>query len=87
MNKIIDWLQVFDRDDLLIFLSELIEASYVDCIDKMKYELPCVVKGYENNTGVVIHEWYESALAIQSEDVRAAFDDVSDEVELSKPGE
>lgn len=73
-TTVINWLQVFDRDDLLLFLSELItEIKYYETDD------------YASPWDDLIKEWYKSSLAIQNEDSREAFNDVVDEVELTRP--
>lgn len=68
------WLNVFDQEDLSQFIEEISKAfrqgSETDDWDAI---------------AAVIHEWHESALAIQSPEIAAAFEDESDEVLLTPP--
>ncbi|HAA26752.1 MAG TPA: hypothetical protein DCE56_02530 [Cyanobacteria bacterium UBA8553] len=69
------WLKVFDTEELSELLTE-IENTY-----------RLVGSGAEawDNLDVVIHEWRESAIAIQSQELATAFSDEIDEVLLTEP--
>jgi superfamily I DNA/RNA helicase len=73
-TKVNDWLSAFDKDDLQSLVKELIEAMQL--IDPRE-------DGFKELQSV-IHEWQESARAIQSNEVS---DDEPDEVPLTNPCE
>ncbi|NWF59556.1 MAG: hypothetical protein HXY43_09725 [Fischerella sp.] len=70
------WLIVFDEEELNEFINEVTQAyRLVDLYEKAWDELDAI-----------IHEWYESALAISNPELRAAFSQISDEeIALSQP--
>ncbi len=68
------WLNVFDREYLSQFIEEISYAF------RQGSET-----GDWDAIAAAIHEWHESALAIQSPEIAAAFDDESDEVLLTQP--
>lgn len=75
MKQSSKWMQIFDRDDLIDFIEELLtsyDESMCTCED-------------DNRIQNIIHEWYESSLAIQSGVLDEALNDKTDEVELTKP--
>ncbi|MBE9208162.1 hypothetical protein IQ244_16825 [Nostoc sp. LEGE 06077] len=69
------WLSVFDSDDLQEFIKELSEAFRL--IDSSTTAWKMIE--------VLIHEWHESAIAISSPELAAAFSTETDEVALTKP--
>ena len=69
------WLTVFDSDDLQDFIKEVSEAFRL--IDSSSTTW--------NMIDAIIHEWHESAIAIASPDLAAAFSDKIDEVPLTEP--
>ncbi|MCC3465664.1 MAG: hypothetical protein JGK37_06435 [Microcoleus sp. PH2017_06_SFM_O_A] len=64
------WLTVFDSDELCELIAELEKA----------YRLAESESGAWNQIEIVIHEWHESAKAISSPELAAAFSDEIDEV-------
>lgn len=68
------WLKVFDNEELTELIAE-VEAAF-----KVGSET-----GVWDTLDVVIHEWHESALAIQSPELADAFNDEHDEVLLTQP--
>ncbi|MCC3410730.1 MULTISPECIES: hypothetical protein [unclassified Microcoleus] len=69
------WLTVFDSDELCELIAELEKA----------YRLAESESGAWNQIEIVIHEWHESAKAISSPELAAAFSDEIDEVLLTPP--
>jgi hypothetical protein len=69
------WLTVFDSDELSELIAELEKA----------YRLAESESGAWNQIEIVIHEWHESAKAISSPELAAAFSDEIDEVLLTPP--
>ncbi|MCC3417369.1 MAG: hypothetical protein JGK24_15305 [Microcoleus sp. PH2017_29_MFU_D_A] len=69
------WLTVFDSDELCELIAELEKA----------YRLAESESGAWNQIEIVIHEWHESAKAISSPELAAAFSDEIDEVFLTPP--
>jgi len=71
------WLSVFDREELHDFIQEVMEA----------YRLTDCTKELPNTVNAIIHEWHESAIAIASPELAAAFsdDDESAELPLTEP--
>jgi len=69
------WLTVFDSDELSELIAELEKA----------YRLAESESGAWNQIEIVIHEWHESAKAISSPELAAAFRDEIDEVLLTPP--
>jgi hypothetical protein len=69
------WLRVFDSDDLQDFIKEVSEAFRL--IDSSSRTW--------NMIDAIIHEWHESAIAIASPELAAAFSDEIDEVPLTQP--
>ncbi|QLE58107.1 hypothetical protein [Nostoc sp. TCL26-01] len=69
------WLSVFDTDDLQEFIKELSEAFRLIDSSTTAWEI----------IDILIHEWYESAIAIASPELAAAFSTETDEVPLTKP--
>lgn len=69
------WLTVFDSDELCELIAELEKA----------YRLAESESGAWNQIEIVIHEWHESAKAISSPELAAAFSAEIDEVLLTPP--
>jgi hypothetical protein len=69
------WLSVFDADDLQEFIKELSEAFRLIDSSITAWEI----------IDAIIHEWYESSIAICSPELAAAFSAETDEVPLTKP--
>ncbi|MEH1929362.1 hypothetical protein [Nostoc sp.] len=69
------WLSVFDSDDLQGFIKELSEAFRLIDSSPTAWEM----------IDALIHEWHESALAIVSPELAAAFSAETDEVPLKSP--
>ena len=57
------WLAVFDTDELNEFINELMSAYRVSDRQEQAW----------NELEAIIHEWYESALAISNPELEAAF--------------
>ena len=74
-ENIYGWLKVFDKDEL----SELIVEIEKD------YRLAESEPAAWDRIEATIYEWHESAIAISSPEVAAAFSDEIDEVLLTKP--
>ncbi|HEY9854041.1 MAG TPA: hypothetical protein V6D28_31530 [Leptolyngbyaceae cyanobacterium] len=69
------WLREFDSDELTEFITE-VESAYRLVGEESE--------GWDK-LDALIHEWHESAIAISSEALAAAFDDEVDEALLTKP--
>ncbi|MBE9214116.1 hypothetical protein IQ247_15820 [Plectonema cf. radiosum LEGE 06105] len=69
------WLRVFDSDELQEFIKQLSEAFRLIDSSTTAWE---IIDG-------IIHEWHESAIAISSAELAAAFNAETDEVPLTKP--
>lgn len=69
------WLSVFDAEELKEFVAELLNAFHLAGSDERSWD----------RIDQVLHEWHESALAIQSPELAEAFSDESDEVPLTDP--
>ncbi|MBD2594258.1 hypothetical protein H6G74_07940 [Nostoc spongiaeforme FACHB-130] len=69
------WLSVFDADDLQEFIKELSEAFRLIDSSTTAWEM----------IAALIHEWYESAIAISSSELATAFNAETDEVPLTQP--
>jgi len=69
-----EWLKAFDTEELNELVAEIINAFHLGC-DTNEWDL----------LDVVIHEWHESALAINSPELEKAFSAESDEVPLTPP--
>lgn len=69
------WLRVFDAEELQDFIKEVSEAFRL--IDSSNHAWDMI--------DAIIHEWHESAIAIASPELAAAFSDETDEVPLTKP--
>lgn len=69
------WLNVFDSDELSELIAEVISV----------FRLIGQSSGAWDTVDSVIHEWHESAIAIQSQELAAAFSDEVDEVLLTQP--
>jgi hypothetical protein len=69
------WLNVFDTDELHELIEEVISAFRRTESDP----------GAWDALNAVIHEWHESAIAIQSHELKNAFSDKDDEVLLTQP--
>ena len=69
------WLSVFDTDELQEFIKELSEAFRFIDSSTTAWEM----------IDALIHEWYESSIAIASPELTAAFSADTDEVALTKP--
>lgn len=69
------WINVFDSDELKIFVREVVEAYRT------------VTSGKENwdYLDAVIHEWHESAIAINSPELMEAWNSDYEEVPLTSP--
>jgi hypothetical protein len=69
------WLRVFDAEELQEFIKEVSEAfRLIDCSNTAWDMLD-----------TIIYEWHESAIAISSPDLAAAFSAETDEVPLKPP--
>jgi hypothetical protein len=66
---------VFEEDDLQEFIKELSEAFRLIDSSTTAWEM----------IDAIIHEWHESAIAIASPELAAAFSAETDEVPLTKP--
>lgn len=69
------WLSVFDSDELQEFIKELSEAFRLIDSSTTAWEI----------IDALIHEWHESAIAIASPELAAAFSAETDEVPLTLP--
>lgn len=69
------WLSVFDCDELQDFIKELSEAFRLIDSSSTAWEM----------IEAIIHEWHESAIAIASPELAAAFRAETDEIPLTKP--
>ncbi|MBR8838891.1 MAG: hypothetical protein DSM106950_34040 [Stigonema ocellatum SAG 48.90 = DSM 106950] len=69
------WLSVFESDDLQEFIKELSQAFRLIDSSTTAWEM----------IDALIHEWHESAIAIASPELAAAFSAETDEVPLTKP--
>lgn len=69
------WLRAFDTDEIQKLIKEVI-ATY------RKAEFAAE---YGEELQAVIHEWHESAIAIQSDDLADAWDSPVGEVSLTQP--
>ncbi len=69
------WLSIFDSDDLQDFIKELSEAFRLVDSSSTGWDL----------IEAIIHEWHESAIAITSPELAAAFSSETDEVPLTNP--
>ncbi|RAM50519.1 MAG: hypothetical protein C6Y22_16605 [Hapalosiphonaceae cyanobacterium JJU2] len=69
------WLSVFDADELQEFIKELSEAFRLIDSSTTAWEM----------IDAIIYEWHESAIAIASPELAAAFSGETDEVPLTKP--
>ena len=70
------WLSAFDADEIKDLITEVLGAfRKAHIIDNGWEELEAI-----------LYEWQESAIALLSEDLEAAFSDDSDEVLLTAPG-
>ncbi|NJL69212.1 MAG: hypothetical protein HC894_25895 [Microcoleus sp. SM1_3_4] len=74
-ENIYGWLKVFDKDELSELIAE-IEKDY-----RFVESEPAAWDRIE----ATIYEWYESAIAISSPELAAAFSDEIDEVLLTEP--
>ncbi|BAY48019.1 hypothetical protein SAMD00079811_56380 [Scytonema sp. HK-05] len=68
------WMKAFDTSELNELVAEVTNACSVG-----------YVSGDWNELDVVIHEWHESAIAINSPELEKAFSDSKDEVLLTPP--
>lgn len=68
------WLKAFDTEELGELISEILSAFHYG-VDAGNWDI----------LEAVIHEWHESALAISSPELAAAFSDEIDEVPLTQP--
>lgn len=68
------WLKVFDTEELNGLVLEIFDA-FRRCSDTGGWEM----------LDAVIHEWHESALAIESPELAVAFNEELDEVPLTQP--
>ncbi|TWH40477.1 hypothetical protein [Dulcicalothrix desertica] len=69
------WLGVFDSEALQDFVAEINDAYHSTSMSNEAW----------TELQAIIHEWHESALAISSPEIAAAFNAESDEVPLTKP--
>jgi hypothetical protein len=69
------WLSAFDTDEVQELVTEVLGAYR---------NAPLVAEGWDE-LEAIIHEWHESAIAILSDDLAAAFVDDAEEVILSAP--
>jgi len=68
------WLRVFDADELQDFIKEVSEAFRLTDTSNEAWDL----------IDATIHEWHESAIAITSPDLAAAFNDETKKGKLSE---
>lgn len=69
------WLKAFDIEELDELVTEIVDAFRL-CSDTGDWDM----------FDVLIHEWHESALAIDSPELKKAFsDELDDEVPLTRP--
>ena len=64
------WLKVFDNEELCELIAEVESAYRLEAWDRLD---------------ATLHEWHESAIAIGSKELAAAFNDEVDEVLLTQP--
>lgn len=69
------WISSFDSDDLKLFVQEVVEAYRAITSDNEKWDY----------LDAVIHEWNESAIAINIPEFKEAWDSDFNEVELTSP--
>ncbi|WP_096595310.1 type II toxin-antitoxin system prevent-host-death family antitoxin [Calothrix sp. NIES-2098] len=69
------WLSVFDSDELQEFIKELSKAFRLVDSSTTAWKM----------IDAIIHEWHESAIAISSPELAAAFNDETDEIPLTQP--
>jgi len=69
------WLKVFDLDEIQDLTEEVIKAFRLTDASANAWDL----------VESIIHEWHESAIAISSPELAAAFNDETDEVLLTLP--
>jgi len=69
------WLKVFDNEELCELIAEVESAYRLVGSDSQAWD----------NLDALIHEWHESAIAINSKELAAAFDDELDEMLLTQP--
>ncbi len=69
------WLSIFDADELQDFIKEVSEAFRLTDTSNEAWDV----------IDAIIHEWRESAIAIASPDLAAAFNDQTDEIPLTQP--
>lgn len=70
-----EWLNAFDMEELMALLTE-VYGAYCHAMD--------ADASWDNFTAV-LHEWHESAIALRSETLAAAFSAPADEVPLTQP--
>lgn len=69
------WLRVYDADELQEFITEVSETYRLADSSNRAWE----------QLDDIIHEWHESAIALVSAEIAAAFRDEFDEVPLTQP--
>lgn len=69
------WLKVFDHEELCELIAEVESAYRLVGSDPQAWD----------HLDALIHEWHESAIAINSKELAAAFNDELDEVLLTRP--
>lgn len=80
-----DWLDVFDKDNLKLFLTELINLTEPSYEYMTGQEMIQDAVDNQKDCRLLVKEWYKTYLAAASEDHNAAYNDVTDDVELTKP--
>lgn len=74
-SKIKNIVRVFDADELQDFIQEVSEAFRLTDISHDAWDM----------LDAIIHEWKESAIAINSPELAAAFNDETEEISLTPP--
>ena len=69
------WITVFDSDDLKLLVQEVVEAYRAVASNKENWDY----------LDTLIHEWHESAIAINSPELKEAWNSDYDEVPLTSP--
>jgi hypothetical protein len=69
------WLGVFDADELQEFIQEVSEAFRLTETSHQAWDM----------IDAIIYEWHQSSIAISSPELAAAFEDESDETQLTPP--
>ena len=81
-TKKLDWLEVFDKDELVEFLSELIPlCEYLPKYEEgSEFEFDCMTTDVTEHPcyplSRMVHEWYETYIALTSDEFKKAFSDI-----------